>query len=62
MPGGHPYFLAVSPDFCERCDQPLCDHDRERVYPADGPPGSFHYEYFCPNGRPARVPKIEVDD
>lgn len=36
MPGGHPYFLMVSPDFCERCDRPLCDHDRERVYPDDG--------------------------
>lgn len=52
----------VSPDFCERCDRPLCDHDRERVYPDDGPTGSYHYEYFCPNGRPAQVPPVEVGD
>ena len=62
MPGGHPYFLMVSPDFCESCDQPLCDHDRERVYPDDGPSGSYHYEYFCPNGGRAQVPRVEAGE
>lgn len=62
MPGGHPYLLMFSPDFCTGCDRPLCDHERERVYPDDGrgPAGSYHYEYFCRPGQPAQLPALEV--
>lgn len=36
---------------CRTCGKPHADHDRRRVYPDDGPPGSYHYEYFnCPGG------------
>lgn len=57
MPNGHPYFLRSSADHCTRCGDPLCEHDRERVFPEDGPPGSSHYEYYCkPSGAPARIP------
>lgn len=34
---------------CDRCDAPLHQHERERVYPDDGPTGSWHYTYTgCP--------------
>lgn len=62
MPNGHPYFLYSSEDYCRRCERPLCDHDRRLVYPDDGPPGSSHYEYFCPNGKHALLPSARDDE
>lgn len=32
---------------CKGCGDPLWMHDRERVYPDDGPPGSYHYKLVC---------------
>ena len=33
---------------CEYCGEAGHAHDRERVYPDDGPAGSWHYKYRCP--------------
>lgn len=35
---------------CCYCGLDLHEHDRERVYPDDGPDGTYHYVYRCPNG------------
>lgn len=36
---------------CGNCGHGRCHHKRERVYPEDGPAGSYHYEYTdCPEG------------
>jgi hypothetical protein len=32
---------------CPDCGYPLHAHDRDRVYPDDGPAGSYHYTYDC---------------
>lgn len=32
---------------CSDCGYPLWAHERNRVYPDDGPAGSYHYEYDC---------------
>lgn len=34
-------------DWCD-CGVPYHSHDKERVYPDDGPSGSYHYNYICP--------------
>lgn len=39
---------GASSSGCDDCGHPLHDHDKERVYPDNGPAGSFHYEYICP--------------
>jgi len=33
---------------CYHCGEPGYEHDRERVYPDDGPPGTYHYWLHCP--------------
>lgn len=33
---------------CHNCGKPGFKHEKERVYPDDGPAGSYHYEYYCP--------------
>lgn len=33
---------------CTNCDAKWHQHDKERVYPDDGPSGSYHYKYHCP--------------
>lgn len=33
---------------CSACKKPLWMHDKERVYPEDGPTGSWHHELVCP--------------
>lgn len=33
---------------CEHCGLKAHEHDKERVFPEDGPPGSWHWEYYCP--------------
>lgn len=37
---------------CSGCGKPLWMHDRERVYPDDGPAGSYHYHLVCRDGGP----------
>lgn len=32
---------------CPDCGEPFHEHDKERVYPDDGPAGSWHYTYIC---------------
>lgn len=34
---------------CSWCEVPLHEHDKKRVYPDDGPAGSYHYKYLCPD-------------
>jgi uncharacterized membrane protein len=36
---------------CPHCSAPLHEHEKTRVYPDDGPAGTYHYEYHsCPGG------------
>ena len=35
---------------CQHCGEIGAAHDRRRVYPDDGPAGTYHYEYHCPTG------------
>ena len=35
---------------CANCGHAGHEHDKERVYPDDGPAGSYHYRYVCPEG------------
>ena len=35
---------------CEHCKKPAHEHDKERVYPDDGPVGSYHYRLYCKDG------------
>jgi len=35
---------------CENCGEFGHEHEKKRVYPDDGPSGSYHYEYHCPEG------------
>lgn len=35
-------------DNCKECGLQLHEHNKERVYPNDGPAGSYRYEYICP--------------
>lgn len=37
------------PTKCRRCGVHLHQHDRRRVHPDDGPDGTWHYEYDCPD-------------
>ena len=53
MPNGYPYFLNGKADYCERCGQPLCEHDKERETHANG----WSYNYLCPSGAPAITPQ-----
>jgi len=53
MPNGYPYLLGYSKDYCTRCGDPLCDHDRERVTHENG---TYSYDYYCPSGRPFQRP------
>lgn len=41
------------PTQCRFCKGQVAQHDRVRVYPDDGPPGSWHYQYRCPDGEDA---------
>jgi len=43
----HPEDLA---SVCVHCGHVGHEHERERVYPDDGPAGSYHYEHRCPTG------------
>lgn len=33
---------------CSECGHAGHMHDKERVYPDDGPAGSWHWRYVCP--------------
>lgn len=33
---------------CSTCKQPLWMHDKKKVFPDDGPTGSWHHELVCP--------------
>jgi len=33
---------------CENCKHSSHAHDKGRVYPDDGPAGTYHYVYVCP--------------
>lgn len=44
---GHPVLTIRKEDQCAECGQPLCNHNRVRNYPDDGPAGTYHYEYEC---------------
>lgn len=35
---------------CPRCGCAWAWHDQEKVFPDDGPTGTWHYKYIC-NGR-----------
>lgn len=39
-------FAGLGP--CNQCGVPAHEHEKERVYPDDGPAGSYHYKYICP--------------
>ena len=47
MAGSSFGFDGTDGPFCA-CGTPYHKHDKERVYPDDGPTGSYHYEYICP--------------
>lgn len=47
---------------CRFCGEHLHDHDRERVYPADGPAGHYQYRYTCPSGFTPDLTHVEEDD
>jgi len=32
---------------CPECGEKFSEHDKERVYPDDGPTGSWHWDYQC---------------
>lgn len=34
---------------CEHCGHDGHEHDKEMVVPDDGPPGTYHYKYHCPD-------------
>lgn len=34
---------------CTHCGHHGHEHDRVRVVPEDGPPGSYHYKLYCPD-------------
>jgi len=38
----------ASSDGCDECGHPYHEHGKEKVFPEDGPPGSSHYTYICP--------------
>lgn len=33
---------------CRYCGKAGHEHEKERVYPDDGPAGAYHYRYLCP--------------
>lgn len=35
---------------CRNCGRTAQEHEKERVFPDDGPAGSWHWRYNCPDG------------
>lgn len=42
--------LSGNQEPCVNCGELGCDHEKRKVFPDDGPAGSWHHEYLCPNG------------
>lgn len=48
---------------CRECDERPHEHEKRRVFPDDGPTGSYHHEYWCPGSIPDDLPQgVPHDD
>lgn len=47
-PGKPAFRQQVAPTDCVKCKLPAHEHQRVKVYPDDGPAGTYHYELHCP--------------
>lgn len=42
-----PVLTITEHDHCPECGDPLCYHDKVKVFPEDGPAGTYKYRYHC---------------
>lgn len=41
---------------CRYCDRVGAQHKTKKVFPDDGPPGSWHFEFRCPGQNTTYAP------